>query len=69
MSRIILCKLGPRLGELRKLLDCNTSVPLVLNQHETVDKKTLQNLRLDHGKQYSKSHGISYFEKLIYIII
>jgi len=38
MSRIIVCKLAPRLGELRKLLDYNTSSPVVLNKHEDAEK-------------------------------
>ena len=41
MSRVIVCKLG-RLGELRKLLDCNTnnpiSVPKILNLEQDKDK-------------------------------
>jgi len=38
MSRIIICKFGPRLGELRKLLDRNTSTPLVLNKQDSDDE-------------------------------
>ena len=37
MSRVILCKIGPRLGELRKLLDLNTSSPLVLTKQDVDD--------------------------------
>ena len=40
MSRVIICKLGPRLGELRKLLDRNTSTPLVLNKQDTHNDDT-----------------------------
>ena len=49
MSRIIICKLGPRLGELRKLLDRNTSTPLILNRQDTTDEDNSIKSRFSSG--------------------